>query len=79
MPEERKKPPYISKFDMSHVPPPNPENFWKLLLNEPRVIFIDPKTSEPMLTITVREIDGQRISLQITAAPLLPTYEGNDV
>jgi len=74
---ERKKPEFVANaFDMSHVPPPNPENFWKLLLNEPRVILIDESGSkiEPLVTITVREIDGQRISLQITTSPKMKTY-----
>lgn len=73
--EERPKPPFIpNAFDMSHVPPPDPANFWKLLLNEPRVIMVDPKTKQPVLTITVREIDGQRISLQVTASPEVRFY-----
>jgi len=77
MAEERKKPAFIpDSYTMKHVPPPDPANFWKLLLNEPRVVMIDPTTMEPMLTVTVREIDGQRISLQITASPKMGIYQG---
>lgn len=75
MAEERKKPAFIpNSYTMQHVPPPDPANFFKLLLNEPRVVMIDQSTMEPMLTITVREIDGQRISLQITASPNMKMY-----
>lgn len=58
---------------MDHVPPPNPENYWKLTLDDPRVIMVNDSsgTLKPMLTLVVREIDEKagKVSLQIVADP----------
>jgi hypothetical protein len=74
---ERKKPDFIpNAFVMDHVPPPNPENYWKLKLNDPRVVMVDQVGTEivPMMTITVREIKGDEVSLQITFDPRMQTF-----
>lgn len=71
-----KKPEFIDGlFDMSHVPPPDSENFWKLEKDEPRVVMVN-KYMEPELTITVREINQAtgEVSLQITASPTIGTF-----
>jgi hypothetical protein len=73
----KKKPDYIPNvFDMSHVPPPDPANYWKLPLHESRVIMADTSSGDirPMLTITVRDITDGVVSLQITADPSIRAF-----
>lgn len=72
-----KKPEFIDGvFDMSHVPPPNPENYWKLKKDDPRVVMIT-KDMKPILTITVREINEKtgEVSLQLTAHPEVEQFK----
>jgi hypothetical protein len=71
-----KKPQFMRMFDMSHVPSPDPENFWVLDLDEPRVIMCDDRSGDlqPLLTITVRKIHGNKVSLQITASPKMRRF-----
>jgi hypothetical protein len=74
--KERKKPEFIRQFTMDHVPPPDPANFWKMKLNDPHVILADTIDGEivPTVTVTVREIKGDEVSLQITAHPKIQTF-----
>ncbi len=63
--EMRRQPSYRR---MEHIQPPEAANYWWLDLNKPRTVVTN-EAGEPILTITVREISGEKVALQLSVAP----------
>lgn len=99
----------MRSFDIAHVPPPNPENFWwfnhqqridyipgvgiqliaidlnnkrammNLILNDKPirdylemdapVVALRLPNGEPLLTLTLRDVEKDRVALQVTGHP----------
>jgi hypothetical protein len=51
-----------------HVPPPNPANFSWLEIDETRDILVS-NSGTPLISVTLRKIEGGKVALQITLNP----------
>jgi hypothetical protein len=51
-----------------HVPPPTPENFTWLEVDETRDVLITME-GKPLISVTLRKIEGGKVALQITSSP----------
>jgi hypothetical protein len=52
-----------------HVPPPNPDHFTWLELDETRDIVLS-QYGQPLISVTLRKIEGGKVALQITSSPI---------
>lgn len=58
-------------IDVSHVPPPNPDNFWSFAVGRPRVIGVRPLLTFRVDALFADHVDGtQVLGSQVVAGEL---------